>query len=319
MEMYSWAFISLSVFLVPNLASKVTKRSFSNWNADSLNHTNCGEHGTYFDQRICLENGYHRTVPPDLAQTTVNISIHHIRVKEVNDDKRVLTFTIMLGAKWFDPRIKANFSEFEVFKEIEQSNVRNSIWTPTIGLRKMRNRKGFWDALEDRIFRISRNDEFGGNSIAVERTARGRVSVNCDPWNLETYPLDYQSCELTFYAFTTYSMSFIVSPLIDKKRTYKEDGFQISTTLIPGKHEDNFTIFLELERKLQPFFISGYLPSMAIVGLSGSSFLLPTNPLPARIGLGVTNFLTLTNLLIHETVSFIYAIRPFEFGCFNAT
>ena len=90
-----------------------------------------------------------------------------------------------------------------------------------------------------------------------------------DPWNLESYPLDNQACVLTFDTFAPYSMSFIVSPLIDTKHTtYNEDGFQISTTLIPGKHEDNFTIFLELERKLQPFFISGYLPSVAIVCLS---------------------------------------------------
>ena len=314
-EMYSLAFISLSVFLVPNLALEVTKKSISTWNAHSLNHTNCGERGTYFHQQICLEDGSHRTVPPDLTKTQVNIFIYLIRVNEVDDNKRILAFEIMLGEIWFDPRIKANFSEFELFKDIEKSDVGESIWTPTIRLRKIRNRKGFWDAFDDRLFRLSRNDELGGNSFFVERGTRGRVSVYCDPWNLETYPLDNQFCELTFDTIAPHSIRFIVSPLIDRKRTYNEDGFQISTTLIPGKHDDNFTIFLEFERKLQPFFISGYLPSMAIVCLSGSSFLLPTNPLPARIGLGVTNFLTLTNLLIHETVSFVYAIRPFQFDC----
>ena len=186
--MYSFAFISLSVFLVPNLAVNVTKKSFSTWNVYNSNHTNCGEHGTYFHQQICLKDGAHRTVPPDSTKTQVNISIYLIRVNEVDDNKRILTFEIMLGEKWFDPRIKANFSEFELFKDIETSDVRKSIWTPTIRLKKMRNHKGFWDALDDRIFRLWRDAEFGSNSIVVERATRGRVSVYCDPWNLETYP-----------------------------------------------------------------------------------------------------------------------------------
>ena len=37
----------------------------------------------------------------------------------------------------------------------------------------MRNHKGFLDALDDRIFRLWRNAEFGGNSIVVERATRG--------------------------------------------------------------------------------------------------------------------------------------------------
>ena len=73
---------------------EVTKNRFSTRNTQSLNSTNCGEHGIYFDQQICLENGYHRAIPPDHTKATVNISIYKIHVNEVDDNKRILTFTL---------------------------------------------------------------------------------------------------------------------------------------------------------------------------------------------------------------------------------
>ena len=311
-EMYFIAYTILSLAVSPTMAIERSAERALDWNKESLNYANCSEHEIQLDQQICLENGYRITEPPDPTNTTIYISFYILNVKKVNDMNRILTFQFMAGETWMDPRIKASFSEFETFKDIRWSSASDLIWKPTMRLKRMTKQKEFLDSLDQPIFRFLPKYELGSNFIVVEQVIGATISVYCDPWNLELYPLDVQICALTFYHLAPYNMSFVVSPLINYNETYNADGFRVTSYLILEKHEENFTIHIELKRKLQPYFVASYLPSMAIVCLSGSSFLLPTNPLPARIGLGVTNFLTLTNLLIHKTVILYYTYIHFK-------
>ena len=312
-EMYFIAYTILSLAVSPTLAINRSEELDLTWNKESLKYANCSEHEIQLDQQICLENGYRITEPPYPANTTIYISFYILNVKKVSDMNRILTFQFFAGETWMDPRIKASFSEFETFKDIRWSSVGDLIWKPSMRLRRMTEQKQFFDSLDQPIFSLSPKYELGPNVVSVERVIGGTISVYCDPWNLELYPLDIQICALTYYHLAPYNMSFVVSPLINYNETYNADGFRVTSYLILEKHKENFTIHIELKRKLLPFFVASYLPSMAIVCLSGSSFLLPTNPLPARIGLGVTNFLTLTNLLIHKTVILYYTYIHLKF------
>ena len=313
--MYFLAFTILSFAVSPTMAIERTEERDLTWKKGDLKYANCSEHEVQLEQQICLENGYRISEPPNPTNTTIYISFYILHVKKVNDMNRFLTFQFMAGETWMDPRIKASFSKFESFKDIRWSSVGDSIWKPTMRLRRMTKQKQFFDSLDQPIFRLLPKYEIGPNFVSVEQVIGGTISVYCDPWNLELYPLDVQICALTFYHLAPYNMSFVVSPFINFNQTYNADGFRTTSYLMHDNHQENFTINIELKRKLQPFFVSSYLPSMAIVCLSGSSFLLPTNPLTARIGLGVTNFLTLTNLLIHKTVKFYFTnnILNFEF------
>ena len=292
----------LSLAVSSTIAVNRSEESVLTWKKENSKYVNCSEHEIQLDQQICLKNGYRITEPPEPANTTIYISFHILHVKKVNDMNRILTFQFMAGETWMDPRIKASFFEFETFKDIRWSSVGDSIWKPSMRLKRMTKQKQFFDSLDQPIFRLLPKYELGPNVVSVEQVIGGTISVYCDPWNLELYPLDVQICALTFYHLAPYNMSFVVSPFINFNQTYNADGFRITSYLILDNHKENFTINIELKRKLQPFFVASYLPSMAIVCLSGSGFLIPTNPLTARIGLGVTNFLTLTNLLIHKTV-----------------
>ena len=266
-----------------------------------LKHIDCGDQGTYLDQQIYLEKGYHKTEPPDRANTTVKFSFDFVYIKEVSDKNQEMTFDMKISESWNDARIKANFSKSESYKDIKMSEARALIWKPEIRLRKMTNLKSSLDSIDVQVLRISEKAELGHNVILVERIIRGMVSVYCSPWNLDSYPLDEQTCGLEFFQLAPYNLTFVVSPHIGRSNEDSVKSFQVSHTLTNNRNE--FSISFKLKRKLQPYFISCYLPSIAIVCLSGSSFLLPSNPLPGRVGLGVTNFLTLTNLLIHETVN----------------
>ena len=57
-----------------------------------------------------------------------------------------------------------------------------------------------------------------------------------------------------------------------------------------------------MSRRLQPFIMECYLPCIAIVIVSHISFILPLDAIPGRVALLVTQFLTLTNICIHQQV-----------------
>ena len=67
-----------------------------------------------------------------------------------------------------------------------------------------------------------------------------------------------------------------------------------------------FGFDITLERMVQPFLYMYYLPCMAIVLVSQISFIIPLSSIPGRVALVVTQFLTLTNIFIHQTVRFMH-------------
>ena len=122
------------------------------------------------------------------------------------------------------------------------------------------------------------------------------------------YPFDDQSCKLwllnrgpTDLTFQPYHPPETSKPSHGFEK-YHAAGFEISTDLMENKKINRFDINLKLRRIFQPFLFKYYLPSTAIVCISGTGLLFPLNPLPGRISLGVTQFLTLTNLFIHNMV-----------------
>ena len=304
MKTYFFTYIILVHYAIQSFALQDIEKCALTGIKELLEHIDCSDNGTYLDQEIYLEKGYHKTEPPDRANTTVKFSFDFVFIKEVDDKKQQMTFDMKVSESWVDPRIKANFSESESYKDIKMSEARDLIWKPEIRLRKITNLKSSLDSIDVQVFRIMKKEELGQSVILVERIVRGMLSVYCSKWNLDSYPLDEQICELEFFQLAPYNLSFDVSPHFGGGNEDRVKSFQVSHLLISDQKE--FGIIFKLKRKLQPYFISCYLPSIAIVCLSGSSFLLPSNPLPGRVGLGVTNFLTLTNLLIHETVNIFY-------------
>ena len=81
-------------------------------------------------------------------------------------------------------------------------------------------------------------------------------------------------------------------------------GFDIITLFIDDDSDNDIEIHLFMKRRVTPFFFKYFVPCMAIVAVSQISFIIPPNAIPGRIGLIVTQFLTLTNIFIYQMVSF---------------
>ena len=89
---------------------------------------------------------------------------------------------------------------------------------------------------------------------------------------------------------------------IHSSKRYEAAGFDVSIHF--GNLSNGIGFDMDIRRLILPYVFEYYLPSIAIVLVSFISFIVPLSSLPGRIGLIVTQFLTLTNIFIHQMVGF---------------
>ena len=89
------------------------------------------------------------------------------------------------------------------------------------------------------------------------------------------------------------------------KDTYESDNFGMSITFFDEKLNSGHNtvgINIQMDRVVNEFILKYYIPCIAIVLVSGISFVIPITAIPGRVALLVTQFLTLTNLFMHQMV-----------------
>ena len=141
-----------------------------------------------------------------------------------------------------------------------------------------------------------------------------KVKFSCK-FDFTYYPFDHQTCSLriithginsTLYEQPKHNLSFV--PMLQPEF----NGFHLERTLVTNPPEYNpltrkttstFGIDLEMKRETGMYFYQYFIPVMAIVIISFFSFIIPLSSLPARVAIVVTQFLTLSNIFIHEMVS----------------
>lgn len=271
-------------------------------NMKRFKNSSCGDKGNYYAQEICLDALYDKTKIPYQTDMVVDVIVEHFLVAEVSDEKSTLTFHLILEMQWEDPQIKANFSTPEEEKDI-RNEVGDLIWKPDTQIYGLTDRKAMADSIDVQEFRLF--FQKSSNIVKIKWTRVGRISIYCER-ELVMYPFDDESCELTFLnrgpTDIIFQSGIRHSKIQESFETYHAAGFEISTTLMEEKRKNRYDITLKLHRIFQPYLFKYYLPSTAIVCISGTGLLFPLNPLPGRISLGVTQFLTLTNLFIHNMV-----------------
>ena len=266
--------------------------------------------GIYLGQGICLEEGYSKGEAPNLTETVVYGWFKTIYVHEVDDEKKTLTFEYMITMKWLDDRIKANFSNLEEEKGIKQNPASEKIWKPIPVIKRLTDRKDYHDSIDVKKFSLSSKNINGIDSTEVLLKISGRITIFCNHWKLEKYPLDNQKCQIEFVYQGTSSIRFILTQenakIRHKDLSHVSDGFDIRVEFAKSDRTDVTIIDLQMERLFQPFFFKFYMPAMLIVCISGTGFLFPLSILPGRITLEVTQFLTLANLFIYQMVKFAF-------------
>ena len=164
-----------------------------------LEYAGCSTDGFYLGQGICLEAGYSKGDAPNQTETDVHGWFKYIRVREISDGQKTLAFEYMLSLIWFDHRIKANFSNHLEEKDIRQSLASERIWKPMPNIKRLTDRKDLTDSIDVKKFSLSLKDTNNIDTIEVRLKFSGRMTVFCNDWKLEKYPLDKQTCPIEFY------------------------------------------------------------------------------------------------------------------------
>ena len=93
--------------------------------------------------------------------------------------------------------------------------------------------------------------------------------------------------------------------------TYDLSGFEFANSIMPptvkntSGYEFEYTQFgvdIKFERLIEKYVYEYYMPCILIVLASMLSFIIPLSAIPGRVALVVTQFLTLTNMFIHQRV-----------------
>ena len=121
--------------------------------------------------------------------------------------------------------------------------------------------------------------------------------------------MDTQFCEFTIDA--AYPQTNVVRVIFElglfgvTNNNFNLDDFAINVTFKNETGQTGINSIIKLERQVLPFIIRYYLPCIAIITVSLMNFLISVDSIPARTALLVTQFLTLTNILIAQQVSAI--------------
>ena len=137
-----------------------------------------------------------------------------------------------------------------------------------------------------------------------------KFTIYCN-FTYSRYPMDQQSCNINIGSASK-SAIFVLQPApcdqkcdYHVKNTYQSDNFNMKIEFFDNENrEGKSTIGINIDmcRILYSYLFMYYIPCITIVLVSLVWFVIPISAIPGRVGLLVTQILTLTNLLIHQMV-----------------
>ena len=281
--------------------------------------------GILLEKGACIERTYQQSSVPETGITKVYSTIIEQRVREVDGQKKQVTIDFTLALQWMDPGIKTNFSEENeqnggIKLSIEHLNV---IWKPDLYIYNISDYKSYADSKQINSFIILATNvsNLGNNTeetkqqkrqTVVEYTVEAKATIYCN-FDFSDYPMDTQMCRFRFGSRSSGTTFILNDPnkIYHETTNYMTENFNITITFFDGNLNTGKNIVgfdIQMVRILKPFIMEYYLPCMAIVLVSQIGFVIPLTAIPGRAALLVTQFLTLTNLFIHQTVGTMFCI-----------
>ena len=273
--------------------------------------------GNYLSSRICLPLGYRKGEMPNTpVEIKTALTINHIR--EIDDKKMTVALEFHPVFVWIDNRIVANLTIEEQKYGVALNNIiLNELWKPDLRVENIRSFQ-IHSIIED-ISGLA----IGGsrNNIVVWYEFTAKAVIYCN-FHFQRYPMDVQECNFTIGStypakqaavFTMNTSAFNFATV-----TQNTDAFDLD--MINLRNEDNQTEFgftIRMKRRLQPYIMEFYIPSITIVLIAQVSFILSLESIPGRVGLLITLFLTLTNICIHQQVGNLHVLLISETCFFN--
>ena len=272
----------------------------------------------FLQRKQCLMPNYLSMEPPKNEEnnTVVDVQLENIRVLEVHERKNKITLQIYQYLEWQDERIISDFSSMSSSWTRLTPNAVDKIWHPNLGTYTygLQDWKSLYDPYWYEMVGINegpylRNSEILPNISSLFAYKDWRATLFCE-FDFSNFPLDTQSCVFR-QTLPPAHMCFLSKPENPEKWNHIANGYKVkviqngsfieyNSTIQNGSRKCGFN--LTLDRIIQPYLLQYYFPSMAIVIVSQISFIIPLSAIPGRVALVVTQFLTLTNIFIHQMV-----------------
>ena len=223
---------------------------------------------------------------------------------------------------WEDRRITSYFSNCKETRRLPsiRKNDKPYIWIPTYDISHGKEVKYLKDPIAYNFVELVSNlkikrEVFDSNATLIQAMIEWLVTIPCN-FDYGSYPLDAHNCKFQIY-FADVNVTLFDLSNGTFKKTLEKQGFTITKEYIKSIAADidiwgrwaTFGYNFKIKRQGKPYFLQYDLPSSAVVLVSFLSFVVPISAMPGRIGLVVTQFLTLTNLFIHQRVSIINCIK----------
>ena len=273
------------------------------------NWLNC-ENGVLLSSSVCLPNGYLKGEVPEIP-TIINTKIEIDNIREIDDKRMRITLDFYLEISWIDNRIYAMGRHLNKNVSVLNNNLIDSIWKPDIWIKnlcqfKLHSVLEPTGALlimdkEEQCESIKCTDRKTNHNTIVTYNMEAQAMIYCN-FNFLNYPMDTQHCEFVIDGSYPYSnivnFSFQLGLFGVTNKNFNVDDYEIEVTFGENINNTGMHSFVKLERCLFPFIIKYYLPCISIITVSLLGFLISVDSIPARVVLLVTQFLTLTNILM---------------------
>lgn len=269
-----------------------------------------------------LPNYENKQMPVDANDTVlVNITLFSAIVMEVDDRRHSLTVKLSQFFEWYEPRIRYNKSTKSGVTGVIWLSKKsiNDIWHPDLDMYtdNLEEWKSFYENTvygKIGILNIASvseknvNDDNASNTTKIDlyNLSLGALKawtakLRC-VFDFSAYPFDSHQCK--FIQFGIEGMRLSLKQVGNQMEWNHEiDGFKIEIKDVGTLGKDQVGFNIVIKRIVEPYFYQYYLPCMAIVVVSLVSFLIPLSAIPGRVALTVTQFLTLTNIFMHQIVS----------------
>ena len=274
---------------------------------------------------VCMSKDYKvGNEPKEIGMNPILMIFKESTIVDMDEKKKTITMDFQLLSLWRDERIKAIFSKGLGIITLPPVTTEDKpiIWNPFLELeiRSLKERRYILDPVVSKMGLYSSNIAnnilkrasevtfFPANSSVVWSKIYWRATVSCS-FNFSNFPFDRQKCHVRMSLPFNWNLTLHNNKFYTTR--YDADGFYISVHKFgPSKHYQEqlaryttrFGIVIDAKRQISKYGFQYCLPSITIVMASSVSFIIPVSKIPGRVALVVTQFLTLTNIFIHQMV-----------------
>ncbi|XP_054159988.1 glycine receptor subunit alpha-2-like [Oppia nitens] len=245
-------------------------------------------------------NRYSKWLRPSYNKTVlVKVSIEMYSMASVNDLSSEFRMNLLADLEWSDPRLASKADSECVGDEeftIEGSEWHlDRIWSPKLRVPNNKNPAALDRDAKIVLLRVTSNGY-------VRIRKRLNLELICE-MRFQNYPMDRQSCDLSFISSDLTNESMTVDWTTDDSFTSSNNfymtGFALEswqlksgTMRTKGEQFSSVTVIFNLKREWGHYLFDIYLPTTLVIVVSWMTFWMDITATPARVSLGVTTMLT---------------------------